>query len=239
MSARPHLEKLGDQAVLLRFAEETAAYRLAGKLRQAHRPWLVDVVQAYRSVAVFYDLRAVSVAEVASWLTERLAEPDDPAPPLDMRTFSIPCCYELGLDLDRIAVHSGLERSDIIRLHQNATYTVFAIGFCPGFPYLGYLPEPLQQVPRLETPRKRVEAGSVGMTGRQTGIYTESKPGGWNILGRTPLTLVDVADEFFPLAVGDRVLFHAIDAAEYHGLLGTRLGKQHIVPSSLSASREP
>ena len=93
---------------------------------------------------------------------------------------------------------------EVIRRHVEAVYTVCAIGFCPGFPYLGYLPAPLCGVPRLEAPRLRVEAGSVGMTGRQTGIYTEMRPGGWNLIGRTPLELVNVADGYFPLRTGER-----------------------------------
>ena len=94
---------------------------------------------------------------------------------------------------NRVAQLSGLPPDEVIRLHASTEYTVYAIGFCPGFPYLGYLPPPLCGVPRLEAPRLRVEAGSVGLTGRQTGIYTEPRPGGWNLIGRTPLQLVDVA----------------------------------------------
>src|SRR5207244_10203223 len=94
---------------------------------------------------------------------------------------------------------------DVIRLHTATPYTVYAIGFVPGFPYLGYLPPELCGVGRLPSPRVRVEPGSVGLTGRQTGIYPLARPGGWNLIGRTPLTVVDVADGFFPLRVGDAV----------------------------------
>jgi inhibitor of KinA len=100
---------------------------------------------------------------------------------------------------------------------------VYAIGFCPGFPYLGYLPSALSGVPRLETPRVRLERGSVGLTGRQTGIYTEPRPGGWNIIGRTPFELVNVADGYFPLRTGDRVQFTRIDEREFRRLEGQRL----------------
>ena len=93
----------------------------------------------------------------------------------------------------------------------------------PGFPYLGYLPEKLCGVPRLNSPRIRVEPGSVGLTGRQTGIYPLPRPGGWNLIGRTPLTLVDVADGYFPLRVGDRVRFSRIESSEYERLYGMRL----------------
>src|SRR5206468_7095395 len=101
-------------------------------------------------------------------------------------------------------------------------YVVYAIGFCPGFPYLGYLPKELAGVPRLTSPRLTVEAGSVGLTGRQTGIYTEARPGGWNIVGRTPLELVNVKDGYFPPRTGDEVVFERIDETEFRRLQGTR-----------------
>jgi inhibitor of KinA len=122
-----------------------------------------------------------------------------------------------------VAQATGLTAEEVVALHTSAEYTVYAIGFCPGFPYLGYLPEALCGVPRLPAPRLRVEPGSVGLTGRQTGIYTEARPGGWNLVGRTPLTLVDVSDGYFPLRTGDRVRFERVDEAEFHRLLGRRL----------------
>jgi inhibitor of KinA len=153
----------------------------------------------------------------------RLAAAAPDGPPAEGRLHRIPCCYDFPLDLARVAGHTGLSADEVIRLHAAAEYTVYAIGFCPGFPYLGYLPEPLCGVPRLPTPRLRVEAGSVGLTGRQTGIYTEERPGGWNLVGRTPLELVNVRDGYFPLRTGDRVRFERIDEAEFRRLQGQRL----------------
>ena len=135
----------------------------------------------------------------------------------------IPCCYEFPLDLARVAEHTGISAEEVIRLHVETEYTVFAIGFCPGFLYLGYLPPALSGGPRLPAPRVRVEAGSVGLTGRQTGIYTEVRPGGWNLIGRTPLQLVDVTDGYFPLRTGDRVQIERIDLESYRQLLGERV----------------
>src|SRR4029077_17434779 len=112
---------------------------------------------------------------------------------------------------------------EVIRLHGETVYTVYAIGFCPGFPYLGYLPAPLCGGARLAAPRLRVEGGSVGLTGRQTGIYPEPRPGGWNLIGRTPLVLVDVAGGYFPLRTCDRVQFVPIDATAFGQLQGERL----------------
>jgi inhibitor of KinA len=215
------IEPMGDQACLLRFADEEQAWRLASAVRGAARPWVVDVVQAYRSVAVFFDLAQIQYAQAAEYLQK--SDVSSTAIPSETMVHHIPCCYDLELDLERVARQKGLSREDVVRLHSGTTYTVYAIGFCPGFPYLGYLPAELQGMSRLESPRLRVEPGSVGLTGNQTGIYTEARPGGWNIIGRTPLELVNVRDEYFPLRTGDRVKFVPIGQDEYHRLLGSRL----------------
>jgi inhibitor of KinA len=217
------LVPLGDQGALAYFAVEADALRFAEAVRQANDPWLVDVVSAYASVAVYFDLLRTDFAAVKVRLEqiERAAEAKPPSPP--GRLHEIPCCYDLGIDLPRVAEKTGLGADEVIRLHAGTEYVVYAIGFCPGFPYLGYLPPPLCGVPRLESPRLRVDAGSVGMTGRQTGIYTEPNPGGWNLIGRTPLELVHVADGYFPLRAGDRVRFVRVDEAEYQRRRGERL----------------
>jgi inhibitor of KinA len=213
---------LGDQAALAYLADEAAALRFAAAVRHANDSWLVDVVQAYTSVAVFFDLGTTRFADVA----ERLRRLETVATAGDLpesRLHRIPCCYEKGPDLACVAEHTGLTDDEVVRLHAGAEYTVYAIGFCPGFPYLGYLPAELSGVPRLETPRVQVEPGSVGLTGRQTGIYPLPVPGGWNLIGRTPLELVNVAEGYFPLRTGDRVRFEAIGPAEFRRLRGRRL----------------
>ena len=218
-----NLLPLGDQAALAYFPDEAAAFRFAAAVRRANDAWLVDVVQAYTSVAVFYDLGRTGFATVAARLTDVDASAafDQVAP--ETRLHRIPCCYEMQLDLALVAEQTGLTGDEVIRQHAGTEYTVYAIGFCPGFPYLGYLPEMLAGVPRLSAPRLRVEAGSVGLTGRQTGIYTEARPGGWHIIGRTPLELVNVADGYFPLRTGDRVQFERIDESDYRRLQRERL----------------
>lgn len=217
-----NLLPLGDQAVLTYLPDEAAALRFAAAVRRAPPPWVVDVVLAYTSVAVFYDLDRADFHTAVGYLQQL-----PPLPTKDLagsgRLHQIPCCYNLHLDLDRVAAATRLPVEEIIHRHSTAEYTVYAIGFCPGFPYLGYLPPELCGVGRLPKPRLRVEAGSVGLTGRQTGIYTEARPGGWNIVGRTPLELVDVADGYFPLRTGDRVRFVPIDRAEFNHLQGQRL----------------
>jgi inhibitor of KinA len=213
---------LGDAAALAYCRDERAASRLAAAVRRLAPPWLIDVVQAYTAVAVHFDPDQTWFAAVAEVVRRLLAEPDAAGAdegPLHL----IPCCYALQFDLDRVARHVGRPADEVVRLHGETEYTVYAIGFSPGFPYLGYLPPALCGVPRLEAPRLRVPAGSVGLTGRQTGIYPEDRPGGWNIVGRTPLRLVDMAEGYFPLRTGDRVRFVPIDEAEFHRLQGRRL----------------
>jgi inhibitor of KinA len=214
---------LGDRALLAYFTAEDAAGRFAARVRRHNPAWLTDVVQAYASVAVFFDLDRIDSEQAAGQLRrwdEADVGPQEAAPG---RLHHIPCCYEMGPDLDRVARHGGLDREEVIRLHGATEYTVYAIGFCPGFPYLGYLPGPLCGVPRLDEPRLSVPVGSVGLTGRQTGIYTEKRPGGWNLIGRTPLCLVDVATGYFPLRTGDRVRFVRVDEADFRRLRGQRL----------------
>ncbi|MBN9519063.1 carboxyltransferase domain-containing protein [bacterium] len=247
------LVPLGDQAVLAYLPDEAAAVRLAAAVRAAPPDWLQDVVPAYASVGVFFDADRVGTGEVTAWLSQRAAgsgqrADQQPSLPTAAKRHTIPVCYEMAPDLPRVCEHTRLTADDVIRLHTGAAYTVYAVGFVPGFPYLGYLPSELCGVGRLPTPRLRVEAGSVGLTGRQTGLYPLARPGGWNLIGRTPLAVVDVADGFFPLRVGDAVRFERIDEKRYRELEGERLstgewgvgsGERKPVLSSLPTPHSP
>lgn len=214
------LKPIGDQGILVYLPDEAAAVRFAAETRSAGFPWLVDVVPAYATVGVYFDAELANLHSVRSALKSIKF---GIARGTQGRLLNLPCCYEMQLDLDRVAQHTGLSPDKVIERHLEQTYTVYAIGFCPGFPYLGYLPVELTGVPRLPSPRLRVEPGSVGLTGRQTGLYPLARPGGWNLIGRTPLEMVCVEDDYFPLNVGDRVRFQRIDEAEYERLKGERL----------------
>lgn len=216
----PPLKPLGDQAVLAYLPDEAAAVRFATGVRTADFPWLIDVVPAYATVGVYFDPTRANLKSVRKALE---ALRPLPGAAVAGRTLAIPCCYELQLDLERVAGHTGLSLEQVIELHTGHEYTIYAIGFCPGFPYLGYLPPALTGVPRLPAPRMRVEPGSVGLTGRQTGLYPLARPGGWNLIGRTPVEMVNVEDGYFPLRVGDKVRFYRIDQAEYERMKGDRL----------------
>lgn len=212
-------ELLGDQGWLGSFATESEAAAFAAAVRAAGLPWVADVVAAYSSVAVYFSTPGIVPPTSA---TDLAALKPGPAVTAG-RDFTIPCWYDPESDLPFIAHHLGLPESEVIRLHAGQWYTVYAIGFVPGFPYLGYLPTELQGVPRLATPRPRVAAGSVAITGKQTAVYPSATPGGWRLLGRTPLLLVDVASGFFPLRTGDRVRFLPIEKTEFDRRLGERL----------------
>ncbi len=216
------LTPLGDQAVLATLPDEAAAVGFAAAVRAAAPPWLHDVVPAYATAGVFFDADRVGLREVVAWLGSLPSENSAfRLPPSASHT--IPVCYEMAPDMGRVCGHTGLSAADVIALHSSRPYTVYAVGFVPGFPYLGYLPDELCGVPRLPSPRLKVEAGSVGLAGRQTGLYPLPRPGGWNLIGRTPLTVVDVAAGYFPIRVGDQVRFTRIDAAEFRRLDGERL----------------
>jgi inhibitor of KinA len=217
------IHPLGDAAALVYLQTEDEALAFAAAVRSLSPGWLVDLVQAHTSVAVYFDLEKTDFHSVRDFLSRLEDHSVHVVATSQTRTTHIPCCYELALDMERVANATGLPAAEVIRLHTAAEYTVYAIGFCPGFPYLGYLPQGLCGVPRLPSPRLQVPAGSVGLTGRQTGIYPEVRPGGWNIIGRTPLELVNVAEGYFPLRTGDRVRFEPIAEARFHELLGQRL----------------
>lgn len=144
-------------------------------------------------------------------------------PMYEGRVHSVPVCYEMGEDLSAVSERLGVSAEALVSLHTGEAWPCFAIGFCPGFAYLGPVSEPLRGVPRLPSPRVRTAPGSVGLTGSQTAVYPLERPGGWTIIGRTPLVLVDVADGYFPISVGDLVRFVSIDLSEFKSLTGERL----------------
>ncbi len=213
----PDLIPLGDRAWLARFATEADARRWANEVGRQEAS--EDVVLAYRSVSVHFDPDRTD----GQALKDRLAAIAIPRGELAVgRTVVVPVLYD-GEDLAEVSSTTGLSPQEIIRLHTESPFDVFAIGFQPGFPYAGYLPEPLQSLPRRTRPRLRVPAGSVAIAAGQTGIYPSELPGGWNLLGRTPLKIVDMTAGLFPIRPGDRLKFQAIEHDEFQERLGEML----------------
>ena len=180
-------------------------------LRSLSRPEIRDIIPSYCSCVVVYDPESADFASLKAVLEEQLEDmlSVEPPPP---RVHEIPMRYggKDGPDLPFVAAHARLSEREVVAIHGAALYTVFTIGFAPGFPYLGILDERIE-APRLETPRTRVPAGSVGIAQRQTGIYPFDSPAGWQIIGRTDVKLFDPHSEPHSLMqIGDKVRFAAV-----------------------------
>jgi inhibitor of KinA len=222
------IEPLGDSALIVRIVDDfardpeaslNAVLAALRSLEVAAIPGVTELAPAYSTVAIFFDpaksepfdrLSAAigSIVKASSFENETKIET-----PL----IEIPVCYdpEFGFDVDDVARGAGLEAAEVVRRHSNASYRVNCVGFIAGFPFMSGLPPELA-TPRRTVPRKAVPAGSVGIGGAQTGIYPRTSPGGWNVIGRTPLRLFDV--ELEPptiLQAGDRVRFREISREEF------------------------
>jgi inhibitor of KinA len=177
---------------------------------------MVEYVTGFTTITIFFDPLLVDLEKIGRQIDVLVSQvPWNVSTPF--RTIEIPICYgeEFGPDLSFVAKHNRLSVSEVIEYHTGAEYRVYLIGFAPGFPYLGGM-SPRIATPRLESPRVAVPAGSVGIAGEQTGIYPLATPGGWQLIGRTPLTLFRPADT--PpclLSAGDRVLFRSITRDQF------------------------
>jgi len=217
---RMHISPLADVGLIVAFDGETEALRYARTLNRALPAWVEDVVPSYRTVGIVLRPGSISIDDAKVWLEG--VRPDRLETSVGA-LHCIPCCYEMQLDMQLVTHATGCTSAEVVALHTSIEYPVYAIGFCPGFPYLGGLPAKLEGVPRLPRPRLQVLPGSVGLAAKQTGIYPLARPGGWNLIGRTPLLLVDEADDYFPIRPGDRLRFTAIDETEYYKREGSRL----------------
>ncbi len=205
------IDPLGDSALILRNLV-VPAYELAEALNQSPPKGLFEAVASYETVGLFIDPQTFNPDDLTESRTTTTP-----------RAHQVPVCYALGEDLDDAANALNLTIEALIQAHTGTTYRCYAVGFCPGFPYLGYLPPEISGVPRRSQPRARVTPGSVGITGRQTGIYPLERPGGWSLIGRTPLEIVNEEDGYFPIQAGDEVRFVSIEMDEFERLKGERL----------------
>jgi len=230
---------LGDSALVVRVREQfedapdetlNEVLRVFRLLQRAEIPGVIELAPAYTSVAVFFDPIAVLKANGAvNSVLDELAKTIQSTiiaasrrhrrrtAARRLRLIEIPVCYdpEFGVDLDRVAEHTKLSKREIIDLHSTGEYRVACIGFVPGFTFLTGLPKNLA-TPRRDVPRKEIPPGSVGIGGAQTGIYPMRSPGGWNLVGRTPLKLFDpIKDPPTLLCPGDRVRVRAITREEF------------------------
>jgi KipI family sensor histidine kinase inhibitor len=194
----------GERGLLVEVEDLATVHRLHAALRELDPPGVVELVPAYRTVLIVAD---PGQAEALDDLAARLPGLElPPAEAVAGETVEIPVRYD-GEDLPEVAGLTGLEPEEVVRRHTAPEYTVAFLGFSPGFPYLVGL-DPALEVPRRDTPRTSIPAGSVGLAGNQTGIYPTATPGGWQLIGRTEVTLFDPArDPPALLAPGTRLRF--------------------------------
>jgi len=212
----------GDAALVAEFEERIDAAVNAGAigfaeaLRRCAVHGVRDIVPTFRSVAVYFDPLATDVDQLTGQMREVAAGSDESGPAPTAR-IEVPVCYEpeFGPDLMDVARFAALSSDAVIAAHTGQDYRVFMLGFVPGFAYLGIVDGRIA-APRRAVPRLKVPAGSVGIAGRQTGVYPQSTPGGWNIIGRTPLRMVSFdSPEPALLKAGDTVRFQAIDRGTF------------------------
>lgn len=220
---------IGDSALVVLFearidpAINVRAIRLAEALERSQIEGMHDVVPAYRSVAVYFDPLRTNYDVLIDRIEREAARPDE-AGRDNREVVEIPVCYGglFGPDLEGVASFAGLSEQEVIARHTSVTYRVFMLGFVPGFAYMGIVDERIA-APRHRTPRVRVPKGSVGIAGAQTGVYPAETPGGWQLIGRTPLDPFDPRrPEPFLMRAGDAVRFAAIERGEYDRLARAR-----------------
>ena len=216
----------GDSVLIVEFDERidpeinARAIACAQAVEAARLQGVRDVVPTYRSVAVYFDPLHTDGDVLMARLEETAGQPQATSTAL-RAPVRIPVCYggDLGPDLAGVAAFAGMPASEVINAHAGTTYRVFMLGFVPGFAYLGIVDSRIA-MPRHATPRVRVPAGSVGIAGVQTGVYSADTPGGWQLIGRTPVKPFDPGrDEPFLMNAGDFVQFYAIDRREYDAWL--------------------
>jgi inhibitor of KinA len=222
---RSRFRACGDRALLAEYgtgidlAVNRKVHTVAAALRQQSLAGIEAVIPAYRNLAVIYDPAAVSFESLAAALTALESDLDAAELP-EPRTVDIPVCYggPFGPDLAFVAEHNRLTIEEVVRIHSQTLYPIYAVGFAPGFCYLGGL-DPRLRTPRLPTPRTRVPAGSVGIAEAQTGVYPSDSPGGWRLIGRTPLRLFKPArPDPFLYQAGDRIRFVPVSEPDFHRL---------------------
>jgi len=223
---------LGDSAIVIQLGNEISESiqhhisSICSFLEDYSFEGFIEYVPAFTTVTIFYDALITDYETAQSLLQDMLLEIMEGIEEKDAPVVEIPVLYggTQGPDLSDVATHAGISETEVIALHTAGEYLVYMIGFAPGFPYLGGMNEKIA-TPRKETPRSKIAAGSVGIAGAQTGVYPIETPGGWQIIGQTPLELFDVERQ--PpalLKAGDKLRFIAISEAEFKKIKGQANG---------------
>jgi KipI family sensor histidine kinase inhibitor len=221
------LHTAGENALILYLGDETSpavsarVQAAAQAIQQALGDHLIDLVPSYASVLIIYDPFVTDHLAVSKTV-HRIIDQLRPAQQDEGNTIVLPVYYspESGEDLEALAQQAGLSTDDVIALHSACEYRVYAIGFAPGFAYLGEVDERIA-APRLRTPRQKVPRGAVAIADRQTAVYPAVSPGGWNLIGRCPIRMFDPeANPTMPVTVGDRVKFEPVSRERFLELGG-------------------
>ncbi|MFC3041530.1 5-oxoprolinase subunit PxpB [Virgibacillus xinjiangensis] len=217
------IQAVGDSAVRVGFPGEISEEMNANirgfcrKLEEAAIRGVIEWVPAYQSVTVYYDPHYIGYREMKQNIAE-VGAGEIPEAGIESRLIHVPVQYggDSGPDLYRVARENGLQPEEVIEIHQQPEYLIYMLGFLPGFPYLGGLDQRIA-TPRLQEPRPKIDPGSVGIAHGQTGVYPIASPGGWNLIGKTPLKLfqLEKGKQGFFLQAGDRVKFFSISALEF------------------------
>ncbi|MCC8066787.1 MAG: 5-oxoprolinase subunit PxpB [Clostridiales bacterium] len=215
----------GDQALIAEFGNEISPFindqvhSLASQIKAASVPGVTELVPAFRSLLVCFDPAVIAYERLKAIILD-LSRNLELSESQEKRTICVPCCYggHFGPDLGVLETYSGLSRDEIIAIHSGTDYRVYMLGFLPGFAYLGGLNERIA-MPRLDTPRVKIPKGSVGIGGNQTGVYPLDSPGGWRLIGSTPLDFYDPAREEPILCyAGDFIRFYPVTSADYYDI---------------------
>lgn len=216
------VSKLGDRGILIEFPQEISEKTLQSildtkaKLLKIKLEQKVEITNTYNSILISYPLTIRDVYSELNRVSEALGTTNI-SKNINKRIFKIPVCYEAEYapDLDGVAALKRMKKDEVISLHSTPEYLVYFTGFLPGFLYLGGMDKKIA-TPRKNIPRKIVEKGSVGIAEDQTGIYPQESPGGWQIIGRTPLDFFNVKNEIpSPFIAGDFVQFYPVSNSEY------------------------
>ena len=223
------IEVAGENALIV-YLGNTLSSTVAGRVKQMSQQLsecladqLVDLVPSYASILVIYRSDRIRTDELRKHIEEFGKAASGPMTTEAGRLVTLPIWYgaESGPDLKALAESNGLTPDEVVQRHHALEYRVYAIGFAPGFAYLGEVDEAISR-PRLATPRQHVPTGSVGIADRQTAVYPAESPGGWNLIGRCPVRIFDpMAAVPMPMAVGDRIQFEPISRTDYLELGGT------------------
>lgn len=221
---------VGDSALLIEFGTEIhpsinkKVHALDHAISEAHFPGVIESVPTYRSLLIYFNPLKTSYEQLIYKLRDIESGLQDLDVSLPGRVIRVPAVYggDYGPDLKYVAECHGISEDEVIQIHSKSTYLVYMIGFLAGFPYLGIVDDAIA-TPRLETPRLRVPAGSIGIAEKQTGIYPCAAPGGWQIIARTPLKLFSPKrDPPALIKAGDTVRFNSIDERDFESYIGER-----------------